>query len=265
LRGAVQGTYVQDDGAVLQGNDLNLRASGVLLVQHQPGLIIAWLEDTATDPSTLLQTPIKLEPNTTQTMQLQGRKWAINADVSADSLLQLRSDKPLISKIDHAGLPQMIELHPNAMNYAVYLPKGGATFAFQSIGADQLSGELFIRTAAIESLQEGIGPETILGSGDTKLYRFHLKHAGDVGLGIQASSDVVSGILMNHNGTELDRGVILMPKLEPGDYVFAVSVPQTSPAVRVKPVLVGIEQRDTGPPVEVIQQYLQQAGRKLQQ
>ena len=265
LRGDVQGTYLQGDGSVLQGKDFTISASGILLLRHQPGLFMAWLDSDAAEITTPLQAPLTLDTGTAQTIGLQGRQLALSVEVTADCLLQLRSESPLVTKILHSGLPQIVELHPNGANYAVYLPQGRASLQLQSIGAESLSGELFIRTAAIEPLQEGVGPATLLSGGGAKLYRFHLKQAGPIGLGVQASSDVVSGILMTRAGKEIGRGVIQMPTLEPGDYVYALSVPQTSAPVRVRPVLVGSEPPGTGPPVEVIQQYLQQAGRKLQQ
>ena len=79
----------------------------------------------------------------------------------------------------------------------------------------------------------------------------------------KASADVVSGLLMDEAGKVINRGVVQMPQLSPGHYVFAVSVPNNSLPVRVRPALVGIDKPPTGPPLDVIKQYLDEAGLKL--
>jgi hypothetical protein len=126
-----------------------------------------------------------------------------------------------------------------------------------------MSGVMFVSGVPIVSIQEGFGPESILGGGGSKMYRFEVKQPGPIGLGVQASSDVVSGVLMNDTGNILSQGVVHMPELAPGQYVFAISVPLESPPVRVRPALVGLERPSTNPPWDVIKEYLEHAGRKL--
>jgi hypothetical protein len=95
------------------------------------------------------------------------------------------------------------------------------------------------------------------------MYQFDVSESGPVGLGVQASSDVVSGHLLDGSGNVISRGVVHMPVLAPGRYVFAIRVPPDTLPVRVRPVLVGLERPPAGPPWEVIKKYLEQAGRKL--
>ena len=54
--------------------------------------------------------------------------------------------------------------------------------------------------------------------------------------------------------------MLQMAELEAGDYLLALTAPPDAPPLRVRPVVVGLELPDTGPPPEVIRQYLQQAG-----
>ena len=51
-----------------------------------------------------------------------------------------------------------------------------------------------------------------------------------------------------------------MPELAPGDYLLALSSPAGGPPVKARPALAGLVLPDTGPPDDVIRQYLQKAG-----
>jgi hypothetical protein len=126
-----------------------------------------------------------------------------------------------------------------------------------------MEGMAMISTLPIVPIQEGYGPQSMLSGGDTRMYGFEVKQQGPVGLGVQASADVVSGMLMDGAGNIISRGVVHMPELAPGHYVFSVTVPANSLPVRIRPALVGLERPPAGPPSEVIQHYLQQSGRKL--
>ena len=54
--------------------------------------------------------------------------------------------------------------------------------------------------------------------------------------------------------------MLQMAELEAGDYLLVLSAPADSPPLRVRPVVVGLDLPDTGPPPEVIRHYLQEAG-----
>jgi hypothetical protein len=54
--------------------------------------------------------------------------------------------------------------------------------------------------------------------------------------------------------------MLQMAELEAGDYLLALTSPPDAAPVRVRPVVVGLELPDTGPPPEVIRQYLRDAG-----
>jgi hypothetical protein len=50
-----------------------------------------------------------------------------------------------------------------------------------------------------------------------------------------------------------------MLDLAPGDYLLAVRAPADGPPVTARPALAGVVPPDTGPPDDVVRQYLQQA------
>jgi hypothetical protein len=54
--------------------------------------------------------------------------------------------------------------------------------------------------------------------------------------------------------------MLQMAELEAGDYLLVLTAPPDSAPLRVRPVVVGLDLPDTGPPPEVIRHYLQEAG-----
>jgi len=54
--------------------------------------------------------------------------------------------------------------------------------------------------------------------------------------------------------------VVQMPTLQPGTYLLALGVPPEVGPVAVRPALAGIELPGTGPPDEVVREYMSMAG-----
>src|ERR1700680_1043181 len=54
--------------------------------------------------------------------------------------------------------------------------------------------------------------------------------------------------------------LLQMAELEAGDYLLVLTAPPDSAPLRVRPVVVGLDLPDTGPPPEVIRHYLQEGG-----
>jgi hypothetical protein len=50
-----------------------------------------------------------------------------------------------------------------------------------------------------------------------------------------------------------------MVDLEPGDYLLALRAPADGPPVAARPALAGVVPPDTGPPEEVVRDYLRKA------
>jgi hypothetical protein len=261
IRGTAQGTLIQSNGQVSRGTDLPIQTSGELILEHQPGVVYAWLDSRSRK---LSKNPVPLlDVTSPQTIPLQGASSAFQVDTKQGMQLQLRSETPLISRVVYADGSERVEAHPHGLNYAVYLPAGPSRIELESLGSSAMNGHAMVSTLPIVPIKEGYGPESILSGGETRMYGFEVKQQGPLGLGVQASADVVSGILMDSTANIISRGVVHMPELPPGHYVFAVTVPADSRPVRIRPALVGLERPPSGPPKDVIQHYLQQAGRKL--
>ncbi len=53
---------------------------------------------------------------------------------------------------------------------------------------------------------------------------------------------------------------VQMPELEPGTYLLALTAPTDTRPLRARPAVVGIDPPGTGPPREVIEEFLAKAG-----
>ena len=62
---------------------------------------------------------------------------------------------------------------------------------------------------------------------------------------------------------ELGWGLVLMRDLEAGDYWLRVETQSDGETASVQAALVGLKRSDTGPPSDIIRQYLKKAGLKL--
>jgi hypothetical protein len=117
---------------------------------------------------------------------------------------------------------------------------------------------------AVTPIGEGLGPEVLLAAGASRWFSFRVERQGPVGIGAHAGADVVEIDLYDRAGRPLKGeergGVIRMPDLAPGDYLLELHAPAAAAPVRARPALAGLVLPDTGPPEDVIQQYLQEAG-----
>jgi len=266
VRGPVQATLIGESGRIHRGRDLAMDGDGILLLAHDPGLALAWLEPAdQTGPKAWAAAPAKprrVAPP--ETVALEGTTQRLEVVAAGAAMLHVRSDTPSVSRVMRPGVAQEVEAHPRGTRLDVYLPKGTTVVGFHPIAAERLSGAVRLSVTPSVAIGEGLGPRSLLEAGGARLYAFAVKQHGPVGIGVQASSDVVTGVVMDAQGRILGEGVVQMPTLDPGDYLLAVRVPPESPPVSVRPVLAGIEPPDTGPPVEVVRQYLERAGLKIE-
>jgi hypothetical protein len=74
---------------------------------------------------------------------------------------------------------------------------------------------------------------------------------------VRATPDVVTATLLDARGKHLSAGVLQMPKLKPGVYLLEVHAPADSGPIRVRAALAGVQRPGTGPPADVVRQYMQ--------
>jgi hypothetical protein len=127
----------------------------------------------------------------------------------------------------------------------------------RAVAGGTLHGSAEVTTTPVVPIGEGLGPEVLLGPGQSRLFSFEVSHRGLIGVGVRADADRVDVALLSSTGRPLGRGSMQMPTLEPGAYLLALSSPTDAAPVRARPAVVGLVPPDTGPSEDVVRQYVQ--------
>jgi hypothetical protein len=269
VRGAgAEVTLLGRDGTVTRGADVPAGRGGVALVRHGPGLLLAWLGGADDETASLWpsgQHPAPVKVALPASVPLSGRFADLAFAGSGPRVLHLRTAVPLATLIHRSdGSPDEVEVHAEAGRLDAFLPAGESRLGLRSLAGAQLSGVAEITETPVTAIGEGLGPEVLLPAGGSRWFSFHVERKGPIGVGAHASSDVVEIELYDRGGHRLEAlrqgGVVRMPELTPGDYLLSLSSPASSAPVKARPALAGLALPDTGPPADVIRQYLQEAG-----
>jgi hypothetical protein len=274
VRGAgAQAVLLGRDGTVSRGTDVPAGRGGVLLVQHGPGLLLAWLGAPGEETAALWPAngggakPVKVEPPAS--VPLTGRVADLTIAGSGPRVLHLRTAEPVATLLHRAdGSADEVEVHRETGRLDAFLPPGDARLGLRALAGAQLSGVAEITLTPVTALREGLGPEVLLPAGGSRWFSFHVDRQGPVGVGAHADSDVVEIELYDRGGRRLEAadsnsgkgGVIRMSDLAPGDYLLALRSPAGAAPVKARPAVAGLVLPDTGPPDDIIRQYLQEAG-----
>ena len=264
------------DGSVSRGTDVPVGRGGVLLVQHGPGLLLGWLGAAGEETAALWPVtdraakPVRVEPPAS--VPLTGRLVDLALAGSGPRVLHLRTAEPVATLLHRAdGSSDEVEVHRESGRLDAFLPPGDARLGLRALAGAQLSGVAEITLTPVTAIREGLGPEVLLPAGGSRWFSFHVDRQGPVGVGAHADSDVVEIELYDRGGRRLEAagsgsgagdkgGVIRMSDLAPGDYLLALRSPAGAAPVKARPALAGLVLPDTGPPEDVIRQYLQEAG-----
>jgi hypothetical protein len=142
-----------------------------------------------------------------------------------------------------------------------YLPAGENALSLKGIGTGGLKGALELDLIKPEVIREGLGPETILGASASKLFTFNVVEPGSVGTGVRSAQGGLTTTLYNSKGTLIGEGTVQMHELQTGIYYLVVSASSDTVASIVQPAVVGLEKPGSGPPEEVLRQYLGEVAR----
>lgn len=260
VRGSAHTSLLQEDGKILQGENLALTGSGLLHIKHEPGLIMAWLESreplSASAKNMLMaEKSVTLKLHEDLPTQLLKSKQG--------TVLHMYSKTPLITRFHFEGGAEHVQAYPNGVSTDIYLPKGQTQLSISAISGQSLSGTLNLSTSPLIVINEGTGPERLLAGGGGQLFTFTLNQPSTIGIGLQASSDLIHGVLMNEAGEIIGQGVVQMRELTAGRYILAAYAPPEDQPIRIRPVLIGTQPKEMTPPIDVIRRYLQAAGVRM--
>ncbi len=246
-------------GGISRGTDLPVDGlGGILLIRHAPGLVLAWVDRSGSEPDDLWSrkstTTIPVDPPVS--IKLDAPAMALRLTSKEPVLLKVRAATPSVTLLRRGDGPPEVEIHPSDTLLDAYLPAGTADLQLRAVAGGALGGWAELTTMPVTPIGEGLGPETLLAAGETRLYSFQVDRKGPVGIGVRASADVVRCVLLSSSGKQLGSGVSQLSHLTPGTYLLALTAPSDGQPVRARPALAGLKQPDTGPPDEVVRAYM---------
>jgi hypothetical protein len=261
VRGPAQALWLENSGRVVSGTDIVARESGVLMLQHQPGTLIAWLDAPKAQAAKGVMAWFKSMQETSvkppQAVALRGKQQVLTLNLAQAGMLHLRTSVPVVTQFVVEGQAPQTQAHLFGANINLLAPAGASRLVLRAVGSDSLSGVATVITTSIVQLGEGVGPEVLLAPGSARLYAFDLAQSRTIGIGVRAQSDVVRSVLFDQRGAVLSEGVVQMPNLTPGRYYLAIDLPLNSAPVRAQPILRGLNAPDTRPPRDILRRYVE--------
>lgn len=261
VTGNAQALWVEDGGRIANGDDIPIRRSGVLWLQHQPGIIVAWLEAPGLQGSKSVADWFKSFKETTvkppQTVSLRDKTQILNFKPERTTLLHVRTSIPVVTHFTIEGQPPQTAAHLHGASLNLLVPAGSSRLILRAVGADSLSGAATVMATEAVGLSEGAGPEVLLAPASARLFSFELKQQSPVGIGVRASSDIVHAVLYDERGVVQSQGVVQMPTLPAGRYYLVIETPPDTAPVQVRPVVFGLTKPDTRPPFDILRRYVE--------
>jgi len=262
VNGNAQVLWLEKSGRIASGNDIQIRDSGVLWLQHQPGTLVAWLEapsgkqgaqGVADWIKSLRETSVKPP----QSVKLAGKSQVLALQLDKPAMLHVHTSVPVVTHFMIDGKSPQTAAHMQGANINLLVPAGTSRLVLRAVGADSLSGVANVMATQVTNLNEGTGPEVLLAPGSARLFTFEVKQRAKLGIGVRASSDIVSSVLYDASGTVQAQGVVQMPTLSPGRYYLTIETPPDTTPVLVQPVVFGLLKPDTRPPYDILRRYVE--------
>jgi hypothetical protein len=241
----------------MRGTALMPSGPGELVLDHDPGLVAAWIERDGTSPWPSAPARRVTPP---QSLPLAGEAMAIALDQPGPALLRARTTAPAILSLTQGDAPAQTMVFPASADLYRYLAGGSAALRLYSPHDGPLGGSLELTTTPIEPMREGLGEARVLAPGGTILFGFEVTRAGEVGAGVRSEPDCADVRVLDESGRVVGEGVAQMHRLEPGRYLLEVRAPTQGATLMVRPALVGLAPPPAGPPPDVAAKYLEMVG-----
>lgn len=258
--GAHAVTFIGDDGRIERADKINVRVSGALSIEHGPQTVVVWMEQAVgtadAAPSSTVRPPATVQPPAT--VALTGAQLDLAIQANAAALVSVETDVPVIVRgRDNAGA-EWVQMYAQAARFSLYAPSASARVNLFPLTGDTLSGHARVTVAPIKAIGEGVASETLVLPGAAQAFRFNVERASAIGIGVKASTDIVSATLLSGDGQrKLGEGVVQMPELTPGAYILLVRTPADAAPVRVQPIVLGLNPQGTGPSADLIRRYVE--------
>ena len=245
--GGATATFMSDAGRVTRGERIVVDGPGVVLIEHGPGLVAAWLERDGQSPWPKAA-PRPLAPPAETA--LTGAAAAFALQIAAPGLLRVATTAPVAVMLAQDGRRDF-GLYPAGADIQRFVAAGSATVTFYPAGDGPLTGAAMLDLIAPHAAGEGVSPPLALGPGGRALFGFEVSHAREIGIGLRAEPDRAEARLLDAAGAPLAEGVAMLKALPPGRYFVEARAPADT-ALTARLSLFGLNPPPTAPPQEAI-------------
>ena len=250
-------TVLAADGRIDRGRVIPLSGSGRMQLHHPPGLLAAWIEGDGSSPWP--PTPARAVTLPAE-MALADETMNLSLTVPGPALLHARTTAPVIAILVRAGRAEAPVLFPMGAEFHRYLDAGTAELRLVSPADGPLAGSLELDTTPAIPAGEGLGAAVAVAPGGSALFAFEVAADGPVGVGIRADPDRAAVRLLDQDGRVAGTGIAMLRRLRKGHYLIEARLPPDAPTALVRPAVVGITPRPSGPPAAVARHYLELVG-----
>ncbi len=259
IAGDARGEFLTRDGRILRGTAIDVNRPGYLILRHGIGPVAVWLEGEGATPwpATTNAQLVRLP----QYITLAGDAMQLSVSPQTPVLLHMRSSAPIIASLSRGEEVVSPTLFPAGAEYHRYLPAGASQLRLMSAQNGPLSGSLELTSTPVIMAQEGLGAPVVVAPGGAAVFSFDVAKAGMVGVGVRSEPDRVQVRVLDEYGATIGEGVAQLLRLQPGRYLIEARVPADAGTMVLRPAVVGIEPRPSGPPDDVVRTYLELAGR----
>jgi uncharacterized protein YecT (DUF1311 family) len=252
-------TAIAADGAVRRGQDIVLSGTGRAVVEHGIGPIAVWLaaDGVSPWPDAAVQ---QVKPPARLT--LAGAAMALGLKQDSPSLLHVSTTAPVLAALVQSRRTDPPRLFPAGAELHVMLAAGAAELRLYPPSDGPLSGSLLLSAEPVTPIGEGLGAPVSVAPGQSAVFAFSVAKAATIGVGVRADPDRASVRLLDASGAVLGEGVAQLRALRAGQYLIEAQVPPDAGPTILRPAVIGITPRGSGPPPDVARQYLEVVGLK---
>ncbi len=250
-------TFVADDGHVVRGRSIPVAGAGELTLDHSPGLVAAWIEGQGRSPWPDAKPQAIAVPSV---VPLAGQAMALSIAPTTAALLHVRTSAPVILSLSQANRLDDTEVFPAGAEFHRLIAAGDASLRVYSPHDGPLGGSLELTASPVTPVGDGIGEAVALSPGGSALFGFEVRKTSLVGVGVRAEPDAISVRLLDGTGRSLGDGIAQFRDLDPGRYLLEASVPADGRMTVVRPAIVGLAPPPSGPPPDVIHDYMRLVG-----
>jgi hypothetical protein len=235
--------------------------AGRAVIEHGIGPIAVWLDADGASPwPSVAATPVQAPAR----LSLAGAAMALSLNQAAPSLLHVSTTAPVLAALVQAGRTDPPHLFPAGAEMHLMVAAGPAELRLYSPTDGPLTGSLALAADPVTPATEGIGAPVSVAPGGTAVFAFSLAKAATIGVGVRADPDRVAVRLLDASGAVKGEGVAQLRALPAGQYLIEAQVPPDAPASIIRPAVIGITPRGSGPPPDIVQHYLELVGMKPQ-